>query len=112
MRKVEKKSTIVVGVDESLTRLPMCAVGSSSSRTVRKHPVANATKLSRHMITATSNYVCLGFTVPVLASGFSPFLDTRGTSLFVKLFFSVPLKLVSNTRYKPGVNGQIFHFLP
>jgi hypothetical protein len=49
MRKVEKKSTIVVGVHESLTRLPMCAVGSSSSRTGRKHPVANATKLSRHI---------------------------------------------------------------
>jgi len=36
MRKVEKKSTIVVRVHESLTRLPMCAVGSSSSRTARQ----------------------------------------------------------------------------
>ncbi len=36
MRKVEKKSTIVVRVHESLARLPMCAVGSSSSRTARQ----------------------------------------------------------------------------
>jgi hypothetical protein len=48
MRKVEKKSTIVVRVHESVTRLPMCAVGSSSIRTSRKHPVANATKLKAY----------------------------------------------------------------
>jgi len=36
IRKFEKKSTIVVRVHESLTRLPMCAVGSSSSRTARQ----------------------------------------------------------------------------
>jgi hypothetical protein len=60
MRKVEKKSTIVVRVHESLTRLPMCAVGSSSSRTGRKHPDANATKLKAYDNFQVCNFkVCM-----------------------------------------------------